>query len=131
MGNKELIESTFNKLQKEYASISIIANSVGAYFTMLTLQSRNVEKAFFISPILYIEKLILNMMVQADVTEKELKKQQEIETDFGKTLSGDCLTFVRNNPIVWDIPINILYVENDNMTSRETVDKFLSHNLYY
>ncbi len=91
---------------------------MGAYFAMLALQNSNVEKAFFISSILNIEKLILDMMIQANVTEKDIKKQQKIETDFGEVLSWNYLIFVGNNPIRWNVPTNILYAENDNMTSR-------------
>ena len=34
----------------KYKKISIIANSIGAYFTMLSLTNKNIEKAFFYFP---------------------------------------------------------------------------------
>ena len=108
----------------KYKKISIIANSIGAYFTMLSLTNKNIEKAFFISPIVDMEKLITDMMFLENITEEELYKKKEIKTSFGETLSWEYLTFVRKNPIEWNIPTYILYGENDDLTSYETILNF-------
>lgn len=125
-GTKEQIQSAFETLKKEYACVSVVGNSIGAYFSMFALQNRPVEKAFFISPILDMEKLILDMMMWANVTEQELQEQRTIDTDFGEALSWEYLTFVRAHPIHWKTPTEILYAEQDNMTSREIVERFVS-----
>ena len=123
------IKAAYNDIVDKYDSVYVIANSIGAYFTMHSLQNCKLEKAFFISPILDMEKLILNMMCWANVTEQELCEKGEIPTSFGETLSWKYLCFVRENPITWDIPTDILYAGQDNLTSRETVDEFVnSHN---
>ena len=114
------IENIYTK----YKKISIIANSIGAYFTMLSLTNKNIEKAFFISPIVDMEKLITDMMVSENITEEELYKKKKIKTSFGEILSWDYLTFARKNPIEWNIPTYILYGEKDNMTSYETILNF-------
>lgn len=124
-GTEKQIQNIFEVLKKEYESVSLIANSIGAYFSMFALQNYCVEKAFFISPILDMEKLILDMMKCANVTEKDLKEHKEISTDFGETLSWEYLSFVRNNLIQWNVPTEILYAEHDNMTSQDTVNKFV------
>lgn len=113
-----------NNIYTKYKKISIIANSIGAYFTMLSLTNKNIEKAFFISPIVDMEKLIIDMMVSENITEEELYKKKEIKTSFGETLSWDYLTFARKNPIEWNIPTYILYGENDDLTSYETILNF-------
>ena len=43
---------------------------------------------------------------------------------FGETLSWEYLCFVRNNPIEWNVPTDILYAENDFLTSLETMTNF-------
>ena len=108
----------------KYKKISIIANSIGAYFTMLSLTNKNIEKAFFISPIVDMEKLITDMMFLENITEEELYKKKKIKTSFGETLSWDYLTFTRKNPTEWNIPTYILYGENDDLTSYETILNF-------
>lgn len=125
------IKSIYEKIEKTYDEIYILANSIGAYFAMHSLQKVNIKKALFISPILNMEQLILNMMNWANVSEETLCEKKEIPTDFGETLSWKYLCFVRENPIVWNIPTEILYGEKDNLTSCETVDKFIkNHNAH-
>ena len=113
-----------DNIYTKYKKISIIANSIGAYFTMLSLTNKNIEKAFFISPIVDMEKLITDMMVSENITEEELYKKKKIKTSFGEILSWDYLTFARKNPIEWNIPTYILYGENDDLTSYETILNF-------
>ena len=124
-GVEEQIQSAFEALRRKYDRVGIVGNSIGAYFSMFALQNRAVDEAFFISPILDMERLILDMMMWANVTEGELREQGTIETRFGETLSWAYLTFVREHPIRWNTPTEILYAERDNMTSRETVDDFI------
>ena len=119
------IAAAFDGLAREYQQVSVIANSIGAYLSMIALQNRRIGKALFISPVLDMEKLILGMMEQADVTEAELRERGEIPTESGETLSWRYLCFVRENPIVWNIPTAVLYAERDVLTSRETVDAFV------
>ncbi len=113
-----------DNIYTKYKKISIIANSIGAYFIMVSLTNKHIEKAFFISPIVDMEKLITDMMFLENITEEELYKKKEIKTSFGETLSWEYLTFVRKNPIEWNIPTYILYGEKDNMTSYETILNF-------
>ncbi|MGN0173186.1 MAG: alpha/beta hydrolase [Acutalibacteraceae bacterium] len=121
---REEILAEYELLRKDYDYIMIIANSIGAYFAMNALSGKEIKRAIFISPIVNMEKLILDMMTWADVTEQELQYKQEIETSFGETLSWQYLCYVRKNPIIWNIPTDILYAGNDNMTSYETISKF-------
>ena len=110
-------------------AVSILANSIGAYFAMLGLFDCPVQKALFISPVLDMEKLIQTMMGWAQVTEQELCEREEIPTNFGETLSIHYLNYVRQHPVRWEIPTEILYGELDNMTSSETVAEFVrAHN---
>jgi len=125
------IRSAYDKAHESCGCIYVIANSIGAYFAMHTLQACDIEKALFISPVLDMERLILDMMGWANVSEEELREKGEIPTDFGETLSWEYLCFVRENPITWNVPTEILYAGNDNLTSRRTVDRFISsHNAH-
>ena len=104
-------------------SISLQANSIGAYFAMLALDAP--DKALLLSPILDMERLILDMMGWAKVTERELSEKGEIATSFGQTLSWAYLCYVREYPVHnCQCPICILYAGQDNMTSRQTVEEF-------
>ena len=116
--------AAYRGLVQRYDGVTLIANSVGAYFAMNALQGERVPQAFFISPIVDMEKLICDMMIWAHVTERELEEKREIETAFGETLSWEYLRYVREHPIVWTAPTRILYGDRDNLTSMETVRAF-------
>ena len=120
-----------------YGKVILVANSIGAYFLMNAISQTNAEtggkqkeitakiiKAFFISPIVDMEKLICNMMDWAGVTEAQLEEKKMVSTDFGDDLSWEYLTYVHKNPIKWKIPTEILYGEHDTLTSLETVSDF-------
>ena len=109
---------------KEYNSVILVANSIGAFFSMNALAEKNISKALFISPIVNMERLITDMMIWANVTEDELCSKKEISTDFGETLSWEYLCYVRKHPIKWNIPTCILYGAKDNLTSIETISEF-------
>ncbi len=118
------IRKAIAELKPGYDGIILIANSIGAFFSMNAGIDKLINKAYFISPIVDMEKLIVDMMLWANVTQAELKAKSVIRTIFGEDLSWDYLCYVRDHPISWDVPTQILYGENDNMTSYETVLAF-------
>lgn len=104
--------------------LTLIANSIGAYFSLFALDETLVDRAYFISPVVDMEKLILDMMRWSGVTETELAEKGEIATDFDETLSWRYLCHVREHPVAWRVPTAILYGEHDNLTSMETISAF-------
>ena len=76
------------------------------------------------SPVLDMERLILDMMGRVGVSEQTLRERGEIPTDFGETLSWEYLSYVREHPIAWQAPTEILYAGGDHLVSRQTVERF-------
>ena len=88
-----------------------------------------IDQAYFISPVVDMERLILDMMGWANVTEEQLQATGVIATDFGEDLSWDYLRYVREHPVRWTAPTEILYGSRDHLTSYETISAFAdSHN---
>lgn len=114
----------YDMYAKAYDSITLIANSIGAYFAMISLAEKNITHALFISPIVDMEKLISGIMKQSNITEDELKSKKKMNTKFGEILSWEYLSHVKNHPIRWNVPTSILYGEKDNLTSKESITKF-------
>ena len=121
---KEEFTCFYDMHSKGYNSVVLVANSIGAFFVMNALHDKRIEKAYFISPVVNMEKLIMDMMMWAKVTEDELCGKKEIQTDFGETISWEYLCYVRKHPIAWTVPTHILYGEKDNLTSYETISEF-------
>lgn len=120
------LKQVLDFMKSRWGSISVRANSIGAYFGMLSLPSP--KRALLVSPVLNLERVILDMMGWANVTEAQLQEQGEIPTSFGQTLSWKYLCYVREHPIHnWDCPIHILYAGQDSLIPKETVDKFMEY----
>ena len=121
---KEEFVPFFEHILKNRRSVTIVANSIGAFFAMHALQGMGIKKAYFISPIVNMQKLIEKMMSQACVSEDELRDRGELDTECGEKLSWKYLCYAREHPICWTVPTHILYGEKEDLTSFETICEF-------
>lgn len=121
---REELPALFDKACGGFRSVTLIANSIGAFFALCALGEKWIDRAFFISPVVDMERLILDMLGWAGKTETELRERGTIQTDFGQTLSWDYLTDVRAHPVSWGIPTHILYGKQDHLTSFSTISAF-------
>ena len=116
----------YEKFSAKYEQISIVANSIGAFFAMSALANAKIDTAYFISPIVNMEKLISDMLGWAGASEEELRQKGEIITEFGETLSWKYLEWVRQHPLTWQVSTHILCGSNDNLQSVDTIRDFAS-----
>lgn len=120
------VQAVFSYMKSRWGEIGLRANSIGAHFSMLALGGETLRKALFVSPIVDMERLVTDMMGWAGATEEQLRERGEIATDFGQTLSWKYLIWERRHPIQnWNSSTAILYAGQDNMTGRETVERFV------
>ena len=118
------IRASAEQIAEQSTNILLIANSIGAFFSMHAHLDTLVRKAFFISPIVDMQALIGSMMAAAGVTETQLERRGVIETDFGEPLSWEYLCYVRAHPVRWIAPTHILCGRNDALTPIGTVRAF-------
>jgi len=108
-----------------YKSVSIRANSIGAWPSMMAFAKEPIDKCLFVSPIPDMQRLICRMMEWAGVSDARLKAEGEIATSFGQTLSWEYLTYVRKHPITsWPAPTVVLYAGRDDLVEREGIEAF-------
>ncbi len=120
----EEIGAFVSDLRRKYDGAILIANSIGAYFSICAGIDADIEKAFFISPVVDMEKLILGMMAGEGVSEDELKEKRIIPTGSGDDLSWEYLVYVRDHPVKWRVPTDIVFGDRDVITPYETVASF-------
>ena len=105
------IHIAVEELKSKYENVILIANSIGAFFSMIATPhfdhgSKNagiddmIQKAYFISPIVDMERLN------------------------GYELTGEWFRYVRNHPTEWNVPTQILYGSKDHLMSIETITDF-------
>ena len=118
------IRAAVKALRQAGECVILVANSIGALFALYAGVDDLIERAYFISPVVDMEGLICGWMRSLGVTEDELRAKGVIETPFGDLLSWDYLCFVRQNPVHWRAPTDILYGGNDALTPYETIAAF-------
>ena len=114
----------FDDVAGQHSDVSILGNSIGAFFAMTALCDKQIKNALLISPLVDMEGLILSFMAASGVSEEALRREREITTDFGETLSWKYLEHVRRHPLRWTVTTHILYGGNDGLTSRDTITAF-------
>lgn len=112
-------------IRSRWEHISLFANSIGAWFSMLSFSQEPLDICFFVSPVLDMKRLIEKMMQEANVSEARLERERVIPTSFGQTLSWDYWQYVLVHPVAnWKPPTHILYGEKDHLVERATVETF-------
>ncbi len=119
------LKEVIKYVEENWKEKILYANSIGAWFSLLSFTETDFKKCFFVSPVLNMENLIKKMMLWAGVTEERLEKEKLIPTSFGQTLSWEYLIYAKENKTdYWKSPVYILYAENDNLIEYETIKEF-------
>ena len=100
-----LLNEVCDYLYNNWKSVSVRANSIGSWFSLLALQNKKVDQALFVSPILDMKEFVDDLSTRED----------------------DYYRWVINNPIThWDAPLFILRPEVDLFVSEEVGCDFIS-----
>lgn len=118
------IQAVYTRMQPVWKHICVYGVSIGAWLAMQALQKLKLERALFVSPVVDMENVITGMMQAANVTEEQLQTAGEMPTTFGETLSWPYLCWVREHPLQWKAPTQVLYGSEDDLTSRTDIERF-------
>lgn len=119
------LKTVMEYAKKHWQNISLFANSIGAWFSMLSFGNENLDQCLFVSPVVDMKQLVSKMMMWANVSETQLQQELIIPTDFGQTLSWEYWQYIIEHPITkWKFPTLVLYGENDNLVDRDSVECF-------
>ena len=83
-------------------------NSIGAYFSMCASAETLIDRAYFISPIVDMEKLICKMMAWAGVTEQESAEKSKFPLSLAKRCRGTIFAMCGSIRCDWGVPTCIL-----------------------
>lgn len=106
--------------------VSLFGCSMGVYFSLLAFADVPIARAWFLSPVTDMERIIQNMMVACNISEETLEELQTIQTPY-ETLYWDYYRYVKEHPIVsWPHPTRILRGEDDSLSELASVADFAS-----
>ena len=118
------IGDAVREASKGYDTLYLIANSIGAFLALHAGIDGLVSKAYFISPVVDMERMIADGLTALGATEEDLRKQGSMRTPNGVELSWDYLRRLRAHPVSWRAPTEILYGGADALVPFETVRAF-------
>ncbi|MBR1486979.1 MAG: alpha/beta hydrolase [Synergistaceae bacterium] len=117
------LETIYEEANSDWKNISIYAVSLGAYFSLVTFQGLDIEKALLVSPVVNMKNLIERTMKNSGITPEILKARKNIPE---LNLSWDYYKFTLENEITdWNCKTEILYPERDNLTPRNEAEEFV------
>ena len=117
------IRSAAEALAAVHGPFTLVANSIGAYFALAAGIGGLVRRAYFISPVVDLGRLIRDMMAAAGVDEAELEARGTIPTASG-TLSWEYLQRVRPPLPDWTAPTHILRGSLDTLVPPGAIRDF-------
>lgn len=116
---------TFAQLARSQSTeIGLLANSIGAYFSLCDTPAGTFERAWLVSPLLDLEYYIWDMMAEYSVTNEQLEAETEINTPRG-VLEWPYLRFVEKHPARLDIPSWIIRGDQDEVVPLGTLSRFV------
>ena len=119
------LSSVLDYAQSRWTDIGLFAVSMGAYFSLLACPDRNLFHAWFLSPVVDMERLTRDMMGWFQISEARLEAEGAVPTPMGQTLYWDDYGYIPTHPIGrWPFPTDILRGAGDTLVAAETVSAF-------
>lgn len=111
--------------ESRWTDLGLFAVSMGAYFSLLACPNRKLSHAWFLSPVVDMERLTRDMMSWFQISENRLETEESIPTPMGQTLYWDDYCYIRSHPIDrWPFPTDILRGAGDTLVAEKTVAAF-------
>ena len=118
------LRALYRRMQPVWKQIRVYGVSLGAWFVMEAFPKQGPEKALFVSPVVDMEALILGLLQEAGATEAQLQAAGQLPDARGGTLSWQYLCWVRQHPLQWNCPTQVLWGTADTLTSHAALEHF-------
>jgi hypothetical protein len=110
--------------RSQSTEVSLLANSIGAYFSLCDTPAGTFERAWMVSPLLDLEYYIRDIMAEYSVTDEQLEAQTVIDTPRG-VLERSYLRFVEEHPARLNAPSWIIRGDQDEVVPLDTLSRFV------
>jgi putative alpha/beta hydrolase len=110
--------------RSQSTEVSLLANSIGAYFSLCDTPAGTFERAWMVSPLLDLEYYIRDIMAEYSVTDEQLEAQTVIDTPRG-VLERSYLRFVEEHPARLNAPSWIIRGDQDEVVPLNALSRFV------
>lgn len=119
------LSAVLDYAESRWKDLGLFAVSMGAYFSLLACPDRTLSHAWFLSPVVDMERLTQDMMGWFQISEARLEAEGAVSTPMGQTLYWDDYGYIRRHPVQrWPFPTDILRGDGDTLVAGETVSGF-------
>ena len=119
------LSAVLDYAESRWTRVGLFAVSMGAYFSLLACRDRNIFHAWFLSPVVDMERLTRDMMEWFCISEARLEAEKVVPTPMGQTLRWDDYCYIRRHPVDrWPFPTDILRGSGDTLAAEETAVSF-------
>lgn len=123
------LRSAMGFARSRWKRLSLMAVSIGAWFSMAAFCRDPIDMTLFVSPIPDMAALIAKMAEAAGGGLPELESKGRLESPSGETLEWErYLHAKRFSGIEWKSPTSILFGGGDEMTTRGEIEEFAKRN---
>lgn len=121
------LKAVYAYAKERVEKLSLFGCSMGAYFQLLAFADAEIDRAWFLSPVTDMERIIHNLMGYCRITEEEFREKGMVENDI-EPLYYPYYDYVRSHPIVkWPHRTYILRGEKDTLCEYGRVKFFADH----
>lgn len=118
------LKAVYAYAKERVEKLSLFGCSMGAYFQLLAFADAEIDRAWFLSPVTDMERIIHNLMGYCRITEEEFREKGMVENDI-EPLYYPYYDYVRSHPIVkWPHRTYILRGEKDTLCEYGRVKFF-------
>ena len=118
------LKAVYAYAKERVEKLSLFGCSIGAYFQLLAFADAEIDRAWFLSPVTDMERILHNLMGYCRVTEEEFRERGLVENDI-EPLYYPYYEYVRSHPIVkWPHRTYILRGERDALCEYARVKFF-------
>jgi|GEM_PF-684891 len=110
--------------RSQSTEVSLLANSIGAYFSLCDTPAGTFERAWMVSPLLDLEYYIRDIMAEYSVSDEQLEAQTVIDTPRG-VLERSYLRFVEEHPARLNAPSWMIRGDQDEMVPLNALSRFV------
>lgn len=114
--------------QESWQEVSLFANSLGAYLSLLGYGKECLHHAWFLAPLVDMVRFLDDLLKTFQISPKQLEQEKQIIAPDGQILDWNFYQDAKNFPLsTWSTPTHVLYGDKDEVCAADTIQRFVDN----
>ncbi|MDO5063069.1 MAG: alpha/beta hydrolase [Peptostreptococcaceae bacterium] len=120
------LRQVMDHVQQHWQEVSLFANSLGAYLSLLGYGEERLHHAWFLAPLVDMVRFLDDLLRAFQITPKQLEQAKKIIAPDGQVLDWNFYQDAKSLPLsTWETPTHILYGKKDEVCAADTIQRFV------